>query len=192
MSALLRKRTNSGRLVVPAFQLTFDGFRVAVFAFKEASDTYRPEGNLSRYGIASPSHDGSRQIPYGRTSQDSLSLSRWCRAGWRISCAASLRAQHIPLAVVPVPNPGAPGLQRCCRRNTFPFWAKRLNSPRPRARSQSPRHDRLRLQRRSQLTSVVARAPSSHVLDVSRTSDLDDSRNIIFCGSTDHFHAATS
>src|SRR5215470_3411758 len=102
-------------VALPALQLTFDGFRVAVFAFKEASDAYRPEGNLSRYGIASPSHDGFRQIPYGRTSQDSQSLSRWCRAGWRISCDASFRARHIPLAVVPVPNLGAPGLQRCCR-----------------------------------------------------------------------------
>src|SRR5262249_61833319 len=27
-----------------------------------------------------------------------------------------------------------------------------------------------------------------HVLDVSRTTDRSDSRNIIFCGSTDHFH----
>src|SRR5262249_46898981 len=159
MSALLRKRTNSGRLVVPAFQLTFDGFRVAVFAFKEASDAYRPEGNLSRYGIASPSHDGFRQIPYGRTSQDSLSLSRWCRAGWRISCDASLRAQHIPLASQ------SQTLVRWVYSDVvdeirFHFGPRDQIAP-DRARSQSPRHDRLRLQRRSQLTSVVARAPSS-------------------------------
>src|SRR5262249_10867297 len=101
--------------VLPALQVTFDGFRVAVLIFKEASDAYRPEGNPSRYGIASPSHGGFRQIPYARTSQDSLSLSRWSRAGWPISCDVSLLAQHIPLAVVPIPSPGASGPQRCCR-----------------------------------------------------------------------------
>ena len=76
--------------------------RVAAFAFKQESDTYRPEENPSRHGMAPPAHDGFRQIPYGHTSRDSPSLSRWCRAGWRISCDASLRELHIPLAVVPV------------------------------------------------------------------------------------------
>src|SRR5215469_1255501 len=51
------------------------GLRVAAFAFKQESDTYRPEENPSRYGIAYPSHDGFQQIPYTPSADGWLKCS---------------------------------------------------------------------------------------------------------------------
>ena len=48
---------------------------MAAFAFKQESDTYRPEENPSRYGIAYPSHDGFQQIPYGHTSREITAIA---------------------------------------------------------------------------------------------------------------------